>query len=376
MSDDQDLGERDNEDPDEFPPADREIQTQGYDLSVNTLFEQWKDETLVVPDFQREYVWDNPKASRLIESLLLNIPIPVLYFAENEHANYEIVDGHQRVFSVVRYLDNQFSLSGLRISQEFKGKRFHQLPEREQRFLKTRVMRAIIIGYKSSSSMKFEVFERLNTGGLALNAQEIRNALYHGRLNDLLKDLEKADDFRALISSKNPRKRMVDRELVLRFLALSDALDTYRTPLVRFLNDYMDENRNPSHEWVDERRNRFVRTSSLVRQVLGQRGFRPRTAETGVEEKAVNRALYDAQMYVFSYANTDSILANKDSVRRALTDLFDRSEFQNSIRRATGDRARLLHRCGAIASSLRFAGVSLDPRLDEQMQSLEALIRK
>lgn len=235
MQPDQDLGERDNDEPDDFPPADRIIHTQGYDLSINTLKEQWDEKTLLLPSFQREYVWDNPKASRLIESLLLNIPIPVLYFAETAEANYEIVDGHQRVYSIVRYLDNQFPLSGLRISQEFKGKRFHQLPTREQRFLKTRALRTIVINHDSSPSMKFEVFERLNTGGLALNAQEIRNAIYHGRLNDLLKELERGEKFRSCLATKRPRRRMVDRELVLRFLALRDDLENYRTPLIRFL---------------------------------------------------------------------------------------------------------------------------------------------
>src|SRR5713101_1155740 len=165
---DLDLGERDDLDERDFPPGERLIHTQSYDLSINTLKEQWDDGILLIPEFQREYVWDNAKASRLIESLLLNIPIPVLFFAETPEAKYQIVDGHQRVYSVIRYLENQFPLSGLRIQSEFKGLRFHKLPEREQRFLRTRAMRAIIISADSSPSMKFEVFERLNTGGLAL----------------------------------------------------------------------------------------------------------------------------------------------------------------------------------------------------------------
>ncbi len=99
MADDDELelGERDDTDDSDFPPSDRQIHTQAYDLSINTLKEQWDDGTLIIPDFQREYVWDNAKASRLIESLLLNIPIPVLFFAETPEASYQIVDGHQRV---------------------------------------------------------------------------------------------------------------------------------------------------------------------------------------------------------------------------------------------------------------------------------------
>ena len=100
---DQDIGESDDEEEFEFPPAERRVITQPLDLSVQTLVEQWKSEQLILPNIQREYVWDNAKASRLIESLLLNIPIPVLYFAETDEAKYEIFDGHQRVQSIVRY---------------------------------------------------------------------------------------------------------------------------------------------------------------------------------------------------------------------------------------------------------------------------------
>src|SRR5919106_810307 len=113
MPDDLELGEDDFEEDVNFPPPERKIITQPYDLSVTTLVEQWGEKTLILPDIQREYVWDNPRASKLIESLLLNIPIPVLYFAETDEAKWEIFDGHQRVRSVVRYLKNEFRLSGL-----------------------------------------------------------------------------------------------------------------------------------------------------------------------------------------------------------------------------------------------------------------------
>src|SRR4051812_12972775 len=104
---DLELGEDDSEEEVEFPPPERKITTQPYDLSVSALVEQWDEKTLVLPEIQREYVWDNPRASKLIESLLLNIPIPVLYFAETEDARWEIFDGHQRIRSIVRYLNNE-----------------------------------------------------------------------------------------------------------------------------------------------------------------------------------------------------------------------------------------------------------------------------
>ena len=96
-----------------FSPEEQKLTTQAYDLAIQTLVAQWEDKTLTLPKIQREYIWDNGKASRLIESLALRIPIPVLYFAETEQAKYEIIDGHQRVNSVVRYINNEFALSGL-----------------------------------------------------------------------------------------------------------------------------------------------------------------------------------------------------------------------------------------------------------------------
>ncbi len=172
--DDLALGESDSEEDLDFPPPERKVVTQSYDLSMQVLLDQWKNETLIVPEIQREYVWDNGKASRLAESLLLNIPIPVLYFAERTDAKWEIIDGHQRVRSVVRFLENEFRLTGLQVLTEFQGKRFHQLPDREQRFLERRTMRAVVISPDSHPNMKFEVFSRLNTGAVALNSQEIR----------------------------------------------------------------------------------------------------------------------------------------------------------------------------------------------------------
>src|SRR3954470_17950506 len=107
---DLEMGEDDSTEAVELSSRDRRLITQSYDLSVNTLLEQWDDKTLKLPEIQRQYVWDNGRASRLIESLLLNIPIPVVYFSETEEVNYLVIDGHQRIYSIVRFLQNEFAL--------------------------------------------------------------------------------------------------------------------------------------------------------------------------------------------------------------------------------------------------------------------------
>jgi uncharacterized protein with ParB-like and HNH nuclease domain len=200
MQDDHDdFDESSGDEPFDFPPPERKISTQPYDLSIQTLVEQWNRELLILPEIQREYVWDSGRASRLIESFALNIPVPPLYFTETRDAHFEVIDGHQRVSSIARYLNNEFSLSGLRVLSEYEGLRFHQLPEREQRYLQTRTLRVIVISPDSHPNMKFEVFERLNTGGISLNAQELRNSLYRGSLNNVLKTAVVEASFRECI---------------------------------------------------------------------------------------------------------------------------------------------------------------------------------
>lgn len=360
IEDDDSLGERDDSESDTFPPSDRQIHTQAYDLSLNTLKEQWDDQLLIIPDFQREYVWDNAKASRLIESLLLNIPVPVLFFAETQDAQYQIVDGHQRVRTVVRFLDNEFALTGLRMQPEFKGKRYHQLPSREQRFLRTRVLRAIIIGVDSSDSMKFEVFERLNTGGLALNAQEVRHGLNSGPLMAVLSELATDVSFRSCIGTSRPRKRMVDQELILRFFALRDDLPGYRAPLLRFLNAYTKANNNPNFEWLAMKRKLFTDTMLTIRSVMGPAAFRVTDLDSKPTERVVNRTLFEAQAIAFSIADADEVRSNGSRVRRKLASLYDDSAFEDSIRRATGDRVRTLRRIGKTLDAFQGAGVTID----------------
>ena len=219
---------------------------------MQTLVEQWKNGQLVLPEIQREYVWDNAKASRLIESLLLNIPIPVLYFAETDEAKYEIFDGHQRVASIVRYFNGVYRLSRLAVLQEYRGLRYIELPQREQRFLTMRTLRTILISIESAPTMKFEIYERLNTGSISLNAQELRNSIYRGEFNDMLHEPANFPSFRALVGTKQPRRRMVDEEAILRFFAMRDGIGSYRTPLKKFLNDFMGKVRHSSAEQIAE----------------------------------------------------------------------------------------------------------------------------
>src|SRR5687768_3401044 len=151
--------------------------------------------------------------------------------------------------------------------------RFHQLPAREQRFLERRTIRAVVISHESHPNMKFETFERLNTGAVVLNAQEIRNSLYRGSFNKLLRSLATQEGFRSAIGTKSPRKRMVDEELILRFFALRTGLTTYRPPLKRFLNTYMASVRDAPRTQLRPMEELFSTTADRVARVLGNSAF-------------------------------------------------------------------------------------------------------
>lgn len=359
------LEDTEGDEPLDFPPPERKINTQPYDLSVRTLIEQWEENTLSIPEIQREYVWDNGRASRLIESLILNIPVPPLYFSETKDAKFEVIDGHQRIKSVVRYIDNQFVLSGLRVLGEFKGMRFHRLPDREQRFLKSRSLRAVVISHDSHSSMKFEVFERLNTGGISLNAQEVRNSIYRGTFNQELKTLVTNAHFRQCIGTIKPRRRMVDEQLALRFFALRELLPTYRPPLKRKLNDYMDTNRNPSEAWLDERREVFESTMAEISSVLQRQSFRlidgegnPLRDKDGKPlPRGVNRALFDAQALAFSWATKPFPPQSIPEVVGRISNALGNERTLDAVSLATGDRKRIVDRVMAMVLALREAGI-------------------
>lgn len=345
-----------------LPSEERRLVTQSYDLSVATLMEQWNDGILTLPEIQREYVWSNSKASRLIESLLLNVPIPVLYFAETSDETYEIIDGHQRVASIARFLGNEFALSGLRVlaDPEHSRKRFHQLSTADQRRIRTRVIRAIIITDESHPSMKFEVFERLNTGSIALNAQEIRNSTHRGPFMKLVKELVKNSTFRELVGQKKPRPRMTDNELVIRFFALRESLDTYRPPLPRFLNTYCAIANKLSEAQLAGLGDDFARAVENVATVFGENAFRV-TDESGDRvDRAINRALAETQLAVFSWVPADVVRGERSKIVRALGTLHSAPEFLDDIQRATSDRARTLGRMRHYVHAIRALNLEVE----------------
>ena len=247
----EELGEPEEDDPEDktepaalgIPMSQRKVSAHKADNSVFELSHLEQTGQLVLqPTFQRYYVWTPRQASALVESLFLQLPIPLIYLAEEHGGEYAVVDGQQRLTALITYTRNLYALTGLTVLTDLNGKRFSELTKPQQRHLENYLLSIIRIDKDSHPEVKFEVFERLNTGSVKLNDQEVRNAVYRGPYNDHLRKLARNKDFMSLLGQDEPHRRMSDVELVLRFAAWTNqgylALTTKQ--LKAFMNAEME----------------------------------------------------------------------------------------------------------------------------------------
>ena len=344
----------------------RRLVTQPYDLSVSSLVDDIDAGRLLLRmEYQRSYVWDDAKASRLVESLLLNVPIPVCYFAENEDGTLEVVDGQQRLQSIWRFISSKapdaerLTLRGMTVLSELNDARFDRLSSRDQRRIQNRTVRCIVITEDSHADIKFDVFERLNTGAVRLSDQELRNSIYRGVFNDALKETALFQPFQLALGGQLV-SRMDDCELVLRFVALADRLTAYKPPLRQFLSEYMREHREDVQH-VALLLQRFQEVVSAAETVFGPDSFR-RVNRAGAAGRTVNKALYDAVMLSLYFADRTAVVNRKDEVVAALRTVLETPDFDALIGRATADRARVFGRIVAFSEKLAELGIGTEYR--------------
>lgn len=215
------------------------------DFTLKGYLDKFNANQIIVPDFQRNYVWDRVKASKLIESFLLGLPVPgVFLYKERKTNKLQVIDGQQRILSAVRFFTGHFEESKFRLKgvrKRWEGKAFAELSEPEQLQLSDSVLRATVVQQldPTDDSSIYHIFERLNTGGMNLVPMEIRKCVYHGEYFDHLERLNHLDSWRRLIGRPRPDKRHRDVELVLRTLALARCHASYEKPMKQFLNRYM-----------------------------------------------------------------------------------------------------------------------------------------
>lgn len=337
--------DEDSKIPYEIPKEVRKITTQAYDKSVSDIVRMIEDKDIRLdPDYQRNYVWDNKKASMLIESIILNVPIPVIYVSQEEDDSWSVIDGLQRLSSLKRFFDGKFKLSGLEILSDLNKSDITTLNPKALRMLKNGLLRVIMITHDSNEEIKYDVFMRLNTGSVHLTEQELRNCLYRGTLNKFLKEVVQNQKWLALMGLKEPHKRMADREMVLRFLAIwknwdneNGVLNGYKGRMKSFLNAFMNDHKEIKGQEANEWKRQFEVTVEKVYQVYGEYAFK-RQGLDGMREKTINRAIIDVIMLSATQHSMDELMANRDRIAKRFLEMTNNDvEFRNSIKIGTSD---------------------------------------
>lgn len=339
--------------------GERKLVTQPYDYSIRQLVNEIVNGGIRLDvEYQRNYVWDEGKASRLIESLLLNVPIPVVYIAEDDDFSFEVIDGLQRLTTLKRYLGNDFPLTGVTVLSEIKGKYFDDLTPKDQRRLSNRTIRCIAITMDSHPDIKFDVFERLNTNVAVLTSQEIRNCVYRGNFNESVKRLGEYEPLNHLVGSSG-RRRMVPAELVLRFFALKDGLSDYRPPLNQYINQYMRKRR---HEGLSQQESAlFEGCVDTALSTFGSRAFQV-PDRNGIRHNTVHKALFDAVMICLASVDRD-MLQDAEGADQLISRLIDDSALMDTLGRATADRKRVFGRIRIVGTAIEALGINV-PVLD------------
>ncbi|MFV1918145.1 DUF262 domain-containing protein [Sphingomonas sp. MJ1 (PH-R8)] len=308
----------------------------------------------LAPEFQRRArIWDNGRKSRLIESILLRIPLPVFYVASDMQETWAVVDGLQRLTTIHDFMNGAFGLSGLEYLVQFNGNRFSELPRSMQRRIEETELVINIIQPGTPEEVMFNIFSRINTGGLTLNGQEIRHALNKGPARSFLKDLAQSRSFLRATSESVSDTRMAGRECALRFLAfrLTDWREYSTNDLDGFLNAAMQRLNNLSTQELRELRADFDRSMETATAIFQNDAFRKRY-DVDAPRNPISKALFEAWSVTFAGLTDDersALVSRRNVVKRSFIDLMvnDR-EFEVAVSYSTGSPGRVHKRFLAI----------------------------
>lgn len=343
--DDEDF--RDIDDP--WDPEDIRVSTRSFSLRnmIDMIAERGLD---LAPDFQRLHVWNPVQKVRLIESVLLQIPLPAFYFAEDASGVMQVVDGVQRLTTINHFVTGDpkrgggFPLVGLEYLSDVKGNRFKDLPAVWKRRIHNTQIVAHVIEPSTPSAVMYDIFRRINTGGTPLKAQEIRHCVSKQRSRDYLKELAATTAFDTATNGRlRDHRRMVDRELALRFAAFwrngpegylrNDSLESFLLRATRSLDDESEIDRSG----LADIRNAFERGLTLAHKVFGKYAFRK--WPTGADRLApINRGLFET--WTVELARTDQLVVRKNAAkikRLAREGMASDTDYIQSVSSATGD---------------------------------------
>jgi hypothetical protein len=337
-------------------PMSYDIATYPSDFTLAGISQMWKDGDISIPDFQREFVWKIKQASLLIDSFLRGLPVPPVFFYIGDDNKNIVIDGQQRILSVVYYIEGYFGpegsqgkrqvfrLKGLGDKSPFLNKRFVDLPVTDQRKLKQAVLRAVNIKQLSpvgNSTSAYHIFERLNTGGTPLTSQEIRNCVFMGHFSNQLKNLNRDKHWRLILGKPLIDRHQKDVEILLRVFSLVGNVASYEKPLKEFLNKAMKDNQSGDSARVKRFVSRLPGVLEMVIKSVGPKPFHLRGP--------LNASALDAVLCVL-IDNAGKISVSK--LRTGYAELQKDKNFQRYTQKGTTDSKTVQDRVALVREYL------------------------
>lgn len=335
------------------------INSWGADLSFREIITMYDDDELLKPELQRKYVWSRAEASRFIDSILLGLPVPSVFFAKEPNETMLIIDGFQRIMTVYDYVKGVFSGDGKvfklsnseNINVRWRGKAFAELDIEEKRRIRGTTIHAIIFEqkYPRNDTGMFQIFERINTGGRTLKPQEIRNCVYQGKCNKLLFDLNKIEEWRELLGSKEEDARMADLELILRFFAMRELI--YREEnhlkqinLAKYLNKYMSDKTNVSDSDIQEMSDNFIIMIKKCKEIFGEVAFKNLKKNSNEYTNKINPAIFDAIAVSTLYADRKGVIDENVDYQKKHMELLQNEDFKTAASHRTTNTENIYKR--------------------------------
>lgn len=335
----------------------RSVSFDNYDITVRQLYDMIIERQIELqPEYQRHFVWDDVRQSQLIESIYLGIPVPNLFMATNIDSTWEVIDGLQRLTTIVNFVGNQstiertnpkskkLKLSGLDKLSSMNGYRFEDLPPSIQFMFMTRPIRVTVLNDKSDFNVRYDLFERLNTGGVILHPQEIRNCVYLGDFKDFIIECSQNSHFTNSVKMTENSERTGSREeLVLKFFAYYEFRNEFVHSVKEFLNDYMAK-KTKSFSNKRELKQLFERTFEIINNLL------PNGIVRGNRVNITPLILFEAISIGIADLIMENSIVSIDS--RKLQELLDNEDLKRLTTGATNSRNKLNDRIDFVKTKL------------------------
>lgn len=317
------------------------ITSYGADYPVDMLISRLKSEAFYVPTFQRNFVWSQRHASRFIESLLMGLPVPGIFLYKNpDNGKHLVVDGQQRLRSLQFFYsglfkEKKFRLIGVR--QEWDGKTYAELNEIDQRKLDDMIVHATIFQQdepKDSNKSLYFVFERINSGGIRLSPQEIRNCIYDGAFLDMVRKCNRNEYWRKSFGVLSGRQK--DQELIVRFFAMYEKSDQYKRTLKDFLNDFCSEYNYAAIDKLNHLQDVFSQAIKLCYEAKGKDIFRP--------ARALNAAVFESVLLGVAKRMQSGVALTKEELSAKYDQLMIDQAYLRSCESSTATEEAVTNR--------------------------------